>query len=62
MAGNYTRFEEDLNATEMWEKREKAEDLGVNEGVGGGEDNLKLCIKEIRVIMGNLNRIGMALR
>jgi hypothetical protein len=42
----------------MWAEREKVEDLGVNEG----EDNLKVCIKEIRVIMGNLNRTGMALR
>jgi hypothetical protein len=30
MAGNYTSFENDLNAREMLEKREKVENLGVN--------------------------------
>ena len=59
MAGNYTNYEEDLNAKEVLEEREKVEDLGVNER---GEDNMKLCIREIRVIMGNLNRTGMAVR
>ena len=60
MAGNYTSFEEDLNPKEMLEEREEVEDLRVNEG--GGEDSMKSCIREIRVIMGNLNRTGMALR
>jgi len=46
----------------MLEEREKVEDLGVNEGWEGGEDNMKLCTREIRVIMGNVNRTGMALR
>jgi len=34
LAGNYTSFEEDLNAKEMLEEREKVEDLGVNKGWG----------------------------
>jgi hypothetical protein len=34
VAGNYTRFEENLNATEMLEEREKVEDLEDNEGGG----------------------------
>jgi hypothetical protein len=40
MAGNYTRFEEDLNATEMLEEREKVEDFGVNEEGGGQSKTL----------------------
>lgn len=43
----------------MLEEREEVEDLGVNRG-GGKEDNMKLCVREIRVIMGNLKRTGMA--
>jgi hypothetical protein len=42
----------------MLQGREKAEDLGVNEG----GDNKKLCIREIRVILENLNRTEMARR